>query len=67
MYSLFSLNTNDCKYFTPVEFSKAFYCDNILSMFSVNCRSLEAYWDSEQELPFNISSNGLQLDIIGLI
>ena len=38
------------KYLTPVEFSKAFQSDNIsLSMLCINCRSLEAHWDSLQE------------------
>ena len=54
-YSPFSLNTNDCKHFSSVEFSKAFKPGNIsLSMFCINCRSLEAHWDSFQELLFNI-------------
>ena len=62
-----SKNTNECKYLAPVEFSKAFQSDNIsLSMLCINCRSLEAHWDSLQELFCNLSSDGLKLDIIGL-
>ena len=52
--SLFKTNTNECKYLTPVEFSKAFQSDNI-SMLCINCRSLEAHWDSLQELFCNLS------------
>ena len=65
--SPFSLNTNDCKYFSSVEFFKTFKPGNIsLSMFCINCRSLEANWDSFQELLFNMSSNDLILDFIGI-
>ena len=52
---------------TAVEFSKAFQSDNIsLSMLCIHCRSLEAHWDSLQELFCNLSSDDLKLDIIGL-
>ena len=65
--SPFSLHTNDCKYFTPFEFSKVFHSDKIsLSMFSINWRSLETHWDSVQELLFKLFSNSIKLDIIGL-
>ena len=37
-----------------------------LSMFCVNCRSLEAHWDTLQELFLTMSSNGLTLAFIGL-
>ena len=37
-----------------------------LSMFCVNCRSLEAHWDTLQELLLTMSSNGLTLAFIGL-
>ena len=37
-----------------------------LGMFCINCRILEAHWDSFQELLFNMSSNGLILDFIGI-
>ena len=66
-YSPFSMNTNECKYFTSVEFSKSFNSRNIsLSMFCIDCHSLEAHWDSIQELLFNMSSNGITLDLISL-
>ena len=56
--------TNECKYLTPVEFSKAFQSDNIsLSMLYINCRSLKAHWNSLQELFCNLSSDGLKRDI----
>ena len=65
--SLFSLNTSECKYFTSVEFSKYVKPETVsLSMFCVNCRSLEAHWDTLQELLLTMSSNGLTLDFIGL-
>ena len=52
---------------TPVEISKAFQSDKIsLSMLCINCRSLEAHWDSLQEIFCNLSSDGLKLDKIGL-
>ena len=51
------ININECKYLTAVEFSKAFQSDNIsLSMLCINCRSLEAHWDSLQDLCCNLSS-----------
>ena len=53
--------TNECKYLTAVEFSKVFQSDILCK----NCRSLEAHWDSLQELFCNLSSDGLKLDIIG--
>ena len=37
-----------------------------LSMFCVNCRSLEAHWDTLQELLLTMSSNGLALEFIDL-
>ena len=65
--SPFSLNTSECKYFTSVEFSKYVKPETVsLSMFCVNCRSLEAHWDTLQELLLTMSSNGLTLDFIGL-
>ena len=65
--SPFSLNTNDFKYISSVEFFKAFKPGNIsLSVFCINHRSLEAYWYSFQVLLFNMSSNGLILDFIGI-
>ena len=39
----------DETYFTSVELFKSFNSRNIsLSMFCINCRSLEAHWDSVQ-------------------
>ena len=62
-----SLNLNECKYLTTVEFSKAFQSDNVsLSMLCINCRSIEAHWDSVQELFCNLSSGNLKLDMIAL-
>ena len=62
-----SLNPNECKYLTTVEFSNAFQSDKVsLSMLCINCRSLEAHWDSVQELFCNLSSGGLKLDMIAL-
>ena len=53
-----SLNPNECKYLTTVEFSNAFQSDKVsLSMLCINCRSLEAHWDSVQELFCNLASN----------
>ena len=39
---------------------------NYVLMFCVNCRSLEAPWDSLQELLLNMSSNGLTFDFMFL-
>ena len=39
---------------------------NSVFMFCVNCRSLEARWDSLQELLLSMSSNGLTFDFIDL-
>ena len=51
--SHYLLSTHDCKYFTSVELSKAVKPGNIsLSMFCINSHSLEAHWDSLQELLF---------------
>ena len=41
---------NECKYLTTVEFSNAFQIDKVsLSMLCINCRNLEAHWESMQE------------------
>ena len=65
--SLFSLNTSQCKYFTSVEFSKYVKSETVsLSIFCVNCRNLEAHWDTLHELLLTMSSNGFTLDFIGL-
>ena len=65
--SPFSFNTSECKYVTSVEFSKYVKPENVsLSMFCVNCCSLEAHRDTLQELLLNISSKGLTFDFIGL-
>ncbi len=65
--SPFSLNTSKCKYFTSVEFSKYVKPETVsISMFCVNCRSLDAHRDTLQELLLTMSSNGLTLDFICL-
>ena len=60
------LNTNECKYFTLVEFSKAFQRDNISLSMLCNCRSLEAHWGVLPEVFCNLSSDCHKLDIIDL-
>ena len=41
--------------------------DNInMTMFSINCQSLKAHWESFQHLLYNIQGNSNSLDIIGL-
>ena len=61
-----SLNPKECKYLTTVELSN-FQSDKVsLSMLSINCRSLEAHWDSVQELFCNLSSGSLKLDMTAL-
>ena len=62
-----SLNPNECKYLTTVEFSNAFQSDKVsLSMLYINCRSFQAHCDSVKEVFCNLSSGGLELDIIAL-
>ena len=62
-----SLNPNECKNLTTVEFSNAFQSDKVsLSMLCINCRRLAAHCDSLQELFCNLSSAGLKFDMIAL-
>ena len=47
--------SNYCKYYTPEELVQTIEQQNRqLSMFSINCRSINANWDSLNELIFNI-------------
>ena len=56
-----------CKYYTPDEFSLNVGRDsNNLSMFCINCRSINANWGSFTELILNISSDRFHFDFIGL-
>ena len=53
--------------FYLVEFSKYVKPETVsLSMFCLNCRSLEAHWDTLQKLRLTMSSNCLTIDFIGL-
>ena len=47
--------TKYCKYYTPEELVQTIEQQNRqLSIFSINCRSINANWDSLNELIFNI-------------
>ena len=52
--SIFPNNDNFCKYYTPDELIKTIGLENKqLSMFCINCRSINANWEALNELIYN--------------
>ena len=65
--SIFPNNDNFCKYYTPDELIKTIGLENKqLSMFCINCRSINANWEALNELIYNMSNERFHFDIIGL-
>ena len=65
--SLYPTDGNYCKYYTPTELTQMTGHENKqLSMFSINCRSINANWDPLNELISNMSTERFHFDFIGL-
>ena len=65
--SIYPNNDNFCKYYTPDELIKTIGLENKqLSMFCINCRSINANWEALNELIYNMSNERFHFDIIGL-
>ena len=58
---------NFCNYYTPNEFSQLpHYNNTLISLFCINCRSINAHWDHLQELLLNMNKTNFLFDLIGL-
>ena len=69
MTILKSTTTDDsyCIYYTPDDISQTIGNENNqLSMFSLNCRSIYANWDSLNQLIYNMTTEHCRFDFIGL-
>ena len=56
-----------CMYYTPDEISQTIGNENNqLSIFSLNCRSINANWDSLNQLIYNMTTEHCRFDCIGL-
>ena len=60
-------NQTSCNYYTPEEFANTFHQTNkSLSLFCINCRSLNAHWDALKDLLYTMCVNHFLMDFIGL-
>ena len=69
MAILKSTTTDDsyCMYYTPDEISQTIGNENNQpSIFSLNCRSINANWDSLNQLIYNMTTEHCRFDFIGL-
>ena len=65
--SAYGQDTHNCRYYISTECSNTFgYANIALSMLCLNCRSLDALWDSFNELLISQSPDGLIFDLIGV-
>ena len=65
--SPFTSQKNLCNYYTPNEFSQLpHYNNTLISLFCINCRSINAHWDHLQELLLNMNKTNFLFDLIGL-
>ena len=56
-----------CMYYTPDEVAQTIGNENNqLSIFSLNCRSINANWDSLNQLIYNVTTEQSRFDFIGL-
>ena len=56
-----------CMYYTPDEVAQTIGNENNqLSIFSLNCRSINANWDSFNQLIYNMTTDHCRFDFIGL-
>ena len=56
-----------CMYYTPDEVAQTIGNENNqLSIFSLNCRSINANWDSLNQLIYNMTTDHCRFDFIGL-
>ena len=56
-----------CMYYTPDEVAQKIGNENNqLSIFSLNCRSINANWDSLNQLIYNMTTDHCRFDFIGL-
>lgn len=64
--SPFGTYSNNCNYFSPMEFTTLTEDSDGFSIFSINCQSLNAHWDDLNDLLCTLVSDKFQFDIIGL-
>ena len=65
--SPFTGKQTSCNYYTPDEFSNRFIqTTKSLSLFCINCRSLNAHWDALNDLLYTMCVHNFLLDFIGL-
>ena len=65
--SPFTCKQTSRNYYTPDEFAKTFHpTSKSLSLFCINCRSLNAHWDALKDLLYTMCVNNFLLEFIGL-
>ena len=65
--SLYPTDDTFCMYYTPDEVSQTIGNEkNQLSILSLNCRNINANWDSLNQLMYNVTSEHCRFDFIGL-
>ena len=65
--SLYPTDDTYCMYYTPDEVAQTIGNENNqLSIFSLNCRSINANWDSLNQLIYNVTTEHCRFDCIGL-
>ena len=68
MISLFYNIKTSCKYFTPQQFNymSKKYVDKNISLFCINCQSLNSHWDDLNHLLCGLSNESFSFDVIGI-
>ena len=65
--SPYPTDSDFCKYYTPHEFVQTIGIENKqIAMLCLNCRSINANWESLNELFYSVTNSRFQFDFLGL-